>query len=189
MPVDSKTADLEATDPNTADPKTDAHSISDDARSSSGDGRQRERIPVCIYDNSAVLSEAIAKQISELVKKNNKENRPTVLGLPTGSTPIGIYQRLIRMHRDQGLDFSNVITFNLDEYFPMVPDSFQSYHRFMFENFFDHVNIPQSQIHIPPGNIPEDEVYSFCSSYEESILKAGGIDLIILGIGRSGHVG
>ena len=93
------------------------------------------------------------------------------------------------MHQHEGLDFSNVVTFNLDEYFPMKPDSLQSYHRFMHENFFDHVNIPKANIHIPRGDIKREEVEEYCLSYEHKIRKAGGIDLLILGIGRSGHIG
>ena len=153
------------------------------------DGSQLERTPVRIFDDSASLSESVAQTISDLIQTNNENNEPTVLGLPTGSTPIGVYQRLIKKHEEEGLDFSNVTTFNLDEYFPMVPDSFQSYHRFMSENFFDHINIPDGQINIPPGDISENDVDAFCDSYEKSILEAGGIDLIVLGIGRSGHVG
>lgn len=176
-------------DAKTRDPSTDTLSLIRHVMSRSGDGTQRERIPVYIYDDSALLSESVAQQISDLIRSNNKKGRPTVLGLPTGSTPIGVYQCLVSMHREDALDFSKVTTFNLDEYFPMAPDSFQSYHRFMHENFFDHVNIPDSQIHIPPGNISEDATDAFCRLYEELILSAGGIDLIVLGIGRSGHIG
>src|SRR5690606_23874616 len=115
--------------------------------------------------------------------------RNVVLGLPTGSTPIGVYHQLIRMHRGEGLDFSNVITFNIDEYFPMDPDSLQSYHRFMRENLFDHVNIPPGNIHAPRGDLKPHEIEAYCLEYEHMIEKAGGLDLILLGIGRSGHIG
>ncbi|PSQ63004.1 MAG: glucosamine-6-phosphate deaminase, partial [Bacteroidetes bacterium QH_10_64_19] len=93
------------------------------------------------------------------------------------------------MHEAEGLDFSNVVTFNLDEYSLMDLESLQSYHRFMDENFFNHVNIPEENTHIPQGNIPRDEVERHCIGYEHAIEKAGGIDLMLLGIGRSGHVG
>src|SRR5690606_22332179 len=112
-----------------------------------------------------------------------------VLGLPTGSTPIDVYRYLVRMHRERGLDLSNVVAFNLDEYYPMAPGSLQSYHRFMRENFFDHVNIPADQIHIPRGDLAPHEVEDYCHAYEHAIRKAGGLDLVLLGIGRSGHIG
>lgn len=152
-------------------------------------GLQKERIPVFIYKDAGALSVTIANQISELIRENNEANRSTVLGIPTGSTPIGVYTRLIELHEHEDLDFSRVVTFNLDEYYPMEPDSLQSYHRFMRENFFDHVNVPADQINIPAGNIAEEEVDAFCLSYEEAITEAGGIDLVLLGIGRSGHIG
>lgn len=135
------------------------------------------------------MSHQVARRIANLIEERQAVDQNLVLGLPTGSTPIGVYQELIRMHREEGLDFSNVITFNLDEYYPMNPESLQSYHRFMEENFFDHVNIPEENIHIPRGDIPRDEVERHCIEYEHAIEKAGGIDLMLLGIGRSGHVG
>jgi glucosamine-6-phosphate deaminase len=111
------------------------------------------------------------------------------LGLPTGSTPVGIYRELIRLHKEGGLDFSRVITFNLDEYYPMPPDDPHSYHRWMRETFFDHINIPTENIHIPCGTVPPEETDDSCARYELEIKKAGGIDLQILGIGRTGHIG
>jgi len=129
----------------------------------------------------------VALRVASLIKSHH--GRPVVLGLPTGSTPIGVYEHLIQMHREGGLDFSNVVTFNLDEYYPMAPDSLQSYHRFMHENFFKHVNIPASQIHIPKGDIAPEAVDDDCLAYEQAIRGAGGLDLILLGIGRSGHIG
>ncbi|MBD0320609.1 MAG: glucosamine-6-phosphate deaminase, partial [Gemmatimonadetes bacterium] len=115
--------------------------------------------------------------------------RPAVLGLATGSTPIGIYRELIRLHRDEGLDFSNVVSFNLDEYYPMDPESIHSYHRYMRENLFDHINIPQGNAHLPPGNIERERVEAACAEYEDAIRAAGGIDFQILGIGKTGHIG
>src|SRR5213076_721638 len=114
---------------------------------------------------------------------------PAVLGLATGSTPIGIYRELIKMHREEGLDFSDVVTFNLDEYYPMKPESIHSYHRFMRENLFNHINVRPENIHIPRGDVPRDDVDVECDAYEAAIKKAGGIDLQILGIGRTGHIG
>jgi len=153
------------------------------------EGTQRERAPVLIFDAPGAMSRQVARRIANLVEERQAVNQNIVLGLPTGSTPIGVYQELIRMHEEEGLDFSNVVTFNLDEYYPMDPESLQSYHRFMEENFFNHVNIPEENIHIPRGDIPREEVERHCIEYEHAIEKAGGIDLMLLGIGRSGHVG
>ncbi|MBO6577302.1 MAG: glucosamine-6-phosphate deaminase [Rhodothermales bacterium] len=153
------------------------------------DGTQKERVPVLIFDEPAQLSFQVARRIATLIEERNAVGDSLVLGLPTGSTPIGVYGHLVRMHREEGLDFSRVVTFNLDEYYPMQPDSLQSYHRFMRENFFDHVNIPEESIHIPKGDVGREELEEYCQSYEFAIQKAGGIDLILLGIGRSGHVG
>ncbi|MDA1028794.1 MAG: glucosamine-6-phosphate deaminase [Bacteroidetes bacterium] len=153
------------------------------------EGSQREKFPVLIFDQPSQLSLQVAKRIASLIEERRAAGKQVVLGLPTGSTPIGVYQHLITMHQKEDLDFSNVVTFNLDEYFPMDPDSLQSYHRFMHENFFDHVNIPKANIHIPRGDIKREEVEEYCLSYEHKIRKAGGLDLLILGIGRSGHIG
>ena len=150
---------------------------------------QLERIPVNISDDPAELSRLVAMEISDLIRERKSRGENVVLGLPTGSTPIGVYHELVRMHREDGLSFVNVITFNLDEYYPMQPDSLQSYHRFMRENFFDHVDVPEENIHIPRGDIEPSEVDDHCAEYERLIQQAGGIDLIMLGIGRSGHIG
>ena len=149
----------------------------------------RERVPVFIFDEPSELARQAARQIRTLVEARQAAGDTAVLGLPTGSTPIGVYQELVRMHREEGLDLSNVITFNLDEYVPMEPGSLQSYHRFMRENLFDHINIPDAQIHIPRGDLDRDEIETHAAEYERAIRKAGGIDLLLLGIGRSGHIG
>ena len=153
------------------------------------EGTQRERVPVLIFDDPAQIAYQVARHIATLVETRGAVGEAVVLGLPTGSSPIGVYQHLVRMHRDEGLDLSNVITFNLDEYYPLHPESFQSYHRFMRENLFDHVNIPEENIHIPRGDLEPDEVEAYCHGYERAIEHAGGLDLILLGIGRSGHIG
>lgn len=155
----------------------------------SHDGTQRERVPVLIFESATQMAQQVARRIAGLIEERRAAGKSVVLGLPTGSTPIGVYQHLIRMHRDEGLDLSGVVTFNLDEYYPIRPDSLQSYHRFMRENFFDHVNIPEENIHIPRGDLPNEEVEGHCLAYEHAIRKAGGLDLILLGIGRSGHIG
>jgi len=127
--------------------------------------------------------------IEGIIRQNNSASRPTVLGLATGSTPLGLYRELVRLHREAGLDFSRVVTFNLDEYYPMQPDDPHSYHRWMHETFFDHVNILPQNIHIPDGTLRPQDVEDYCARYEQHIHRAGGIDLQILGIGRTGHVG
>jgi glucosamine-6-phosphate deaminase len=147
------------------------------------------KIPTLVFPTSVQASRHVALMIESLIRQNNSAGRPTVLGLPTGSTPVGLYRELIRLHKEAGLDFSRVITFNLDEYFPMAPDDPQSYRRWMKETFFDHANIKPENIHIPDGTIAEDDAEEYCAHYEQLIRRAGGIDLQILGIGRTGHIG
>lgn len=166
-----------------------SHALMNDASLEPNEGTQRERLPVLIFEESELLSHQVARRIANLIEERRAVGKRVVLGLPTGSTPLGVYSELIRMHRDNGLDFTNVVTFNLDEYYPQDPRGLQSYHRFMRENFFDHVNIPERQIHIPRGDIERDDVENYCMQYEHAIQKAGGLDLILLGIGRSGHIG
>ncbi|MBC6608319.1 glucosamine-6-phosphate deaminase [Hymenobacter sp. BT188] len=148
-----------------------------------------ERIPTTVYVDSEQASVAVAQDIASLIRQRAAEGRSCVLGLATGSTPTRLYEELVRMHQQEELSFQNVITFNLDEYFPMAPDSLQSYVRFMHEYLFDHVDIPAANVHIPDGTVPVEEVVEFCRRYEEQIREAGGIDLQILGIGRTGHIG
>ena len=156
---------------------------------STADQTRRERIPVRVVNDHDGIAAEVAGRIAQLIRECAAEGRSAVLGLATGSTPVGVYRELIRMHRDEGLDFSNVVTFNLDEYFPMRPGSLHSYHRYMREHLFDHVNIPPAHRHIPRGDIDETEVEAHCLDYERRIREAGGIDLQLLGIGRSGHIG
>jgi len=148
----------------------------------------RERVPVVIaeYDDIARI---VALRIAEVIAHRRGEGRAPVLGLATGSTPIGVYRELIRMHRAGTLDFSDVVTFNLDEYYPMRPDSIHSYYRYMWENLFDHINIRPENVHIPNGAVPRDNLHAETEAYEETIRAAGGIDLQILGIGKTGHIG
>ena len=148
-----------------------------------------ERIPVVIAGSYDKLALRVARRIAALIAERHRAGLPTVLGLATGSTPIGIYRELIRMHREEGLDWSRVVTFNLDEYYPMAPDSFHSYHRFMWENLFGQVNIDRKNVHIPRGDLPRDQVDAHCAEYESRIREAGGIDFQILGIGQTGHIG
>ncbi len=149
----------------------------------------REKLPVRIYETDKKASIAVARRIAKIIHDKAAAGGTAVLGLATGHTPIDVYRELIRMHREEGLDFTNVQTFNLDEYWPIQHDAPQSYHRWMKENLFDHVNIPAENIHIPSGTVEEDGVEAYCRDYEQKIEAAGGIDFQILGIGRSGHIG
>jgi glucosamine-6-phosphate deaminase len=149
----------------------------------------RERIPTRVFPSAEEVSIAVARDIAELIRGRASEGRTAVLGLATGSTPVSIYAELVRMHRDEGLSFRNVVTFNLDEYFPMRPDSLQSYRRFMQEHLFDHVDIDPANVHVPDGTIAPDQVQAYARSYEQAIRDAGGVDFQILGIGRTGHIG
>jgi glucosamine-6-phosphate deaminase len=150
---------------------------------------QAERIPAHAYPSSVAASHAVATEIAALIRDRAAHGRQVVLGLATGSTPVGVYEELVRLHRSEGLSFENVVTFNLDEYWPMKPDELQSYHRFMHEYLFDEVNIDPSNVHIPDGLVGRDEVHAYCHQYEQRIRDAGGIDYQILGIGRTGHIG
>lgn len=147
-----------------------------------------ERIPCQILGDAVEVTRQVAAQIAELIRTRQAEGRQCVLGLATGSTPSGLYAELVRLHQ-AGLSFRNVITFNLDEYFPMQVHELQSNVRFMREQLFDLIDIPAENIHIPDGTIPLATVAEYCGLYEGKIREAGGIDLQILGIGRTGHIG
>ncbi|MGM0506343.1 MAG: glucosamine-6-phosphate deaminase [Bacteroidota bacterium] len=148
-----------------------------------------EKIPVQLFESSETAAITVAREIVETIQSNEKKGRSTVLGLATGSTPVHVYNELIRLHKKEGVSFKKVITFNLDEYFPMQPDSLQSYVHFMNEHLFDHIDIPKENIHIPDGTIERKSVDAWCRGYEERIRDAGGIDIQLLGIGRTGHIG
>jgi glucosamine-6-phosphate deaminase len=150
---------------------------------------QHEKVLVNVMDSAKTASEMVAKRIGELIREREAEGKKVVLGLATGSTPLMVYNELIRMHRDEGLSFKNVVTFNLDEYYPLQPDHPESFHHFMWERLFKHIDILPENIHIPVGNIKRDEVEPFCKAYEQQIKNQGGIDLQLLGIGRTGHIG
>ncbi len=131
--------------------------------------------------------EEMSRKAAEIVAgEMRKKKDHFVLGLATGSTPLGLYKELIRMHRDEGLDFSKVTTFNLDEYCGLAPDHPQSYHYFMDENLFNHINIDKKNVHVPDGMAKDLEAH--CQEYEKMIRDAGGIDLQVLGIGGDGHI-
>ncbi|MBB6129005.1 glucosamine-6-phosphate deaminase [Mucilaginibacter lappiensis] len=148
-----------------------------------------EKLPVSVYGSQQEASLAVAARIAKLIRDKQSKGKKTVLGLATGVTPIRVYAELIRLHQEDGLSFRDVITFNLDEYFPMKPDAAQSYVTFMYENLFSHVDIDKANVHIPDGTLDKDDVVAFCLNYERQIEELGGLDLQILGIGRTGHIG
>jgi glucosamine-6-phosphate deaminase len=148
-----------------------------------------EKIHNVTYKSSLEASNLVAQEIANLIRDKQRENKKCVLGLATGSSPIKVYEELIRLHNEEGLSFENVITFNLDEYFPMDKSNIQSYFYFMHEHLFNHVNILPENIHIPDGNISIDNLYQYCIDYEMKIKDAGGLDFQLLGIGRTGHIG
>lgn len=148
-----------------------------------------EKIPTRVFTSAAEASLMLAREIADLIRQRVAEGRCAVLGLATGSTPTSVYNELVRMHQQEGLSFQNVVSFNLDEYYPIERHELQSYHRFMHEYLFDHVDIRPENVHIPDGTIPIDRVPEFCERYERTIVEAGGIDIQLLGIGRTGHIG
>lgn len=148
-----------------------------------------EKIPVKIFDSAGAGSVFVAQQIANLIREKQAQNQPCVLGMATGGTPIYLYAELVRMHREEGLSFKNVITFNLDEYYPIEKDAFQSYWSFMHRHLFNHIDIDPSNIHIPNGAWPKDEIKKYCAAYEAELDAVGGADLQILGIGLNGHIG
>jgi glucosamine-6-phosphate deaminase len=154
-----------------------------------GRSRERERIRTVIAADHDALALQLADRIVEVVRRETAAKGRCVLGLATGSTPVGIYRELIRRHHAGDVDFSRVVTFNLDEYYPMAPDSPHSYHRFMQENLFEEMGLLPGRTHLPSGTVPRDRVAAACEAYERAIQEAGGIDFQLLGIGKSGHIG
>lgn len=148
-----------------------------------------EKIHNTIFQSSEIASKIVAKEIAGLIKEKQIQNANCILGLATGSSPIKVYEELIRLHQEEGLSFQNVITFNLDEYYPMEKDNAESYHLFMHENLFKHIDIKPENIHIPNGMIAQEDLDQYCLDYEAAILNAGGLDFQLLGIGRTGHIG
>jgi glucosamine-6-phosphate deaminase len=152
-------------------------------------GSSPERIRTVVVEDHEHIARLVANRIASLVRERAATGERCVLGLATGSTPIGVYRELIRMHREEGLSFRHVVTFNLDEYFPMPPDSIHSYHRFMWENLFSQIDIDRKNVHIPRGDVPHEQAEDECARYEGMIERVGGIDFQILGIGKTGHIG
>ena len=148
-----------------------------------------EKIHNVIFKNSDLASVAVANEIADLIRQKQSDKKTCVLGLATGSSPIKVYEELVRLHHEEGLSFQNVVTFNLDEYYPMDKDNTQSYWYFMHEHLFDHIDILPENINIPDGSVKTDEVHQFCIDYELKIKEFGGLDFQLLGIGRTGHIG
>jgi len=148
-----------------------------------------EKIPVVIYKNATAGSNAVAAQIAALIKEKQAKNLPCVLGMATGTTPILLYKELVRLHKEEGLSFKNVITINLDEYYPIEKNAYQSYWSFMHRHLFNLVDINPANIYLPNGEWTKENLKENCVIYEQTIEKMGGIDLQILGIGKNGHIG
>src|SRR5215212_5124885 len=136
-------------------------------------GSEREKIRTIVVEDHGELARIVAHRIASLIRERNARGAPIVLGLATGSTPIGVYRELIRLHREEGLSFKRVVTFNLDEYYPMRPDSMHSYVRFMWENLFSHVDIDPKNVHMPDGTLARSDVDGACQAYENAIVAAG----------------
>ncbi|MBV2228597.1 MULTISPECIES: glucosamine-6-phosphate deaminase [Sphingobacterium] len=148
-----------------------------------------EKVPVTVYPSQDEASVKVAERIAAIIKDKHAKGEKAVLGLATGATPVKVYKELVRMHKEEGLSFQNVVTFNLDEYYPMLPTAEQSYVAFMNKHLFNHVDIPKENINIPDGTLAEDKVQAFCEGYEQKISSLGGLDIQLLGIGRTGHIG
>src|SRR5579863_5956917 len=148
-----------------------------------------DKIPVKIFSSLEEGSRFIGKEIAALIREKDAKGEKTVLGLATGSSPKSLYAELVRLHREEQLSFKNVITFNLDEYYPIDNDALQSYNRFMKKHLFDKVDIDQRNCHIPNGEWKKEDIKKYCAKYEQVLEEVGGIDLQILGIGNNGHIG
>ncbi|WP_405296869.1 glucosamine-6-phosphate deaminase [Algibacter sp. Ld11] len=148
-----------------------------------------EKIHNVIFESSQEASIIVAQEIATLIKEKSAANKPCVLGLATGSSPIKVYEELVRMHKEDGLSFANVVSFNLDEYYPMDKNNIQSYYYFMHEHLFNHVDILPENVNVPNGTVSPDDLHQYCIDYENKITELGGLDFQLLGIGRTGHVG
>ena len=149
----------------------------------------QKKLAVVVVESAGAIAGIVATKIADLIQARSAAGLPTVLGLATGNTPILLYREFIRLSRERGLDFSQVITFNLDEYYPMDPHSIHSYHHFMRANLFDHLPIFPANTHIPDGALPREGIADYCAAYEQKIQRAGGLNFLLLGIGENGHIG
>ena len=148
-----------------------------------------EKMHNVIFNESKEPSVLVAQEIADLIREKDSKGTPCILGLATGSSPIKVYEELVRMHHEEGLSFTNVMTFNLDEYYPMDKSNIQSYFYFMHEHLFNHIDILPENINIPDGKISSEDLYQYCIDYEMKIKSVGGLDFQLLGIGRTGHIG
>jgi len=148
-----------------------------------------QKIPVEIFSTKHEAITKLAAETATLIRNNDAAGKHTVLGLATGGTPLDYYKELIRLHQEEGLSFQHVISFNLDEYAGLDRDHPESYWHFMHQNLFNHIDIKAENIHLPSGIVSDEEIPAHCAQYEQDIKDAGGIDLQILGIGRTGHIG
>tara|TARA_B100000575_G_scaffold150744_1_gene120196 strand:- start:14535 stop:16454 length:1920 start_codon:yes stop_codon:yes gene_type:complete len=148
-----------------------------------------EKLHTVTFDNSSIASVHIARELCDLIKSKQKKNKNCIVGFATGSSPTRVYQEIIKIHKEESLSFKNVIAFNLDEYYGVKKNDINSYNHFMSENLFDHIDILKENINIPSGQISENEINNYCKEYEDKIEKLGGIDIQLLGIGRTGHIG
>ncbi|HWA87895.1 MAG TPA: glucosamine-6-phosphate deaminase, partial [Opitutus sp.] len=153
------------------------------------EARQRERIATEVFASADEACAGLAAEIAALIRANDAAGRATVLGLATGSSPVRLYRQLVRLHRESGLSFKNVVTFNLDEYYGLPCTHPESYWRFMHEQLFAHIDIPAANVNVPDGTVARSEIFAWCQRYEQKIRDAGGLDLQVLGIGRTGHIG
>jgi len=142
-----------------------------------------------VFPDADRAGAALARRLAEAIRKAAEGGRHLVLGLPTGRTSLPVYRELVRLHREDGLSFRDVVFFHLDEYWPMDPEAPQSFRAFTREYFFRHVDAEPGRVHSPDGLLRRDEIPAFCAAYEERIRAAGGLDLVLLGIGRNGHIG
>lgn len=167
--------------------------LESNSQTSSGTGRARPipgtHFPSFVFQTGRDLARHAAHMIARLIRERSELGQTTVLGLATGSTPVGTYRELIRLHREEALDFSHVVVFSLDEYYGLLPENPQSHRRWLQEHFLQHVNVKLENTHALDGQIASNDVELHCRRYDEAIQSAGGFDLVLLGIGRNGHIG
>lgn len=146
-------------------------------------------INVEVFETSKEAAKSLAGEVADLIRSRNAEGKKVILGLATGATPLPFYAELVRLHKEEGLSFSNVISFNLDEYCGLDRENPESYWYFMHHNLFNHIDMKPENINLPSGLVKDGEIAAHCAAYEQKIKDCGGIDLQILGIGRTGHIG
>lgn len=151
--------------------------------------KRYEKAPVSIFSDADIASELVAKQVAAMIREKAAENKKCVLGLVAGSTAVGVYENLVRLHKEENLSFKNVIIFNINEYYPIKKDELQSHYRYLHEYLFNDVDILPENIHLIPGDLKKKDISAFCSDYEKEIREVGGIDLQLLGLDGRGQIG